>query len=147
MTRVRIVEVGPRDGLQNIAITVPTGVKVELIRRLARSNLRIIEATSFVSPQAVPQLADGAHVLDQIQDLRTSEPGSDNFRFPVLVPNVQGLISAHQAGVKEVAVFVSATEGFSQANTRCSVAESLVRVQKVAKMAKDMGIALRGWVF
>ncbi|EON63138.1 hypothetical protein W97_02365 [Coniosporium apollinis CBS 100218] len=142
MGDVRIVEVGPRDGLQNISQVVPTEVKVELIERLARCGLSIIEATSFVSPKWVPQLADARQVLQRIRPLM-QQPER---RFPVLVPNVQGLDLAHQNGVSEVAVFISATEGFSRRNINCSVDESLERVRMVAKKASTLGIQMRGYV-
>lgn len=140
MSEVRVVEVGPRDGLQNISQVVPTSIKVELIRRLARTGLLTIEATSFVSPKWIPQLADGSEVLKGIRSL-TSTP---NIQFPVLVPNVKGLERAHECGAKEIAVFVSATEAFSKKNINCTVAESLVRVRDVTKRANELGIKVRG---
>jgi hydroxymethylglutaryl-CoA lyase len=139
MPDVKIVEVGPRDGLQNISQPVSTQVKVELIERLAGSGLSIIEATSFVSPRWVPQLADAKQVLEGIRPLIQSEKV-----FPVLVPNVQGLELAYQNGVREVAVFVSATEGFSKRNINCSVDESLERVKKVTEKARNLGMRVRG---
>ncbi|KAH6717398.1 3-hydroxy-3-methylglutaryl-coenzyme A lyase/3-methylglutaconyl-coenzyme A hydratase [Leptodontidium sp. MPI-SDFR-AT-0119] len=142
MSEVRVVEVGPRDGLQNISQVVPTSIKVELIRRLARTGLLTIEATSFVSPKWIPQLADGSEVLKGIRSL-TSTP---NIQFPVLVPNVKGLERAHECGAKEIAVFVSATEAFSKKNINCTVAESLVRVRDVTKRANELGIKVRGYV-
>jgi hydroxymethylglutaryl-CoA lyase len=142
MAKVRIVEVGPRDGLQNITAIVPTEIKIELIERLAKTGLSIIEATSFVSPKWIPQLADGEKVLRGISTLIHSEP--QTIQFPVLVPNVKGLEKAHQSGAKEVAVFVSATESFSQRNINCTVEESLLRVQLVADKAKVLGMKLRG---
>lgn len=141
MARVKIVEVGPRDGLQNISQVVPTQIKIELIRKLAQTGLRNIEATSFVSPKWIPQLADGAQVLKSIQSLVTSHPG---IQFPVLVPNVKGLEKSIQYGAKEVAVFVSATEGFSKKNINCSVAESLDRARQVTDHAQQLGIRVRG---
>lgn len=137
---VRIVEVGPRDGLQNIKTVIPTSIKIELIKRLASCGNSIIEATSFVSPKWVPQLADGAQVLNGIQNLM--KDGKIN--FPVLVPNTKGLESAIKSGVKETAVFISASEGFSQKNINCSVAESLRRVQKVVTAANQAGVRVRG---
>ncbi|KAG4435293.1 hypothetical protein IFR05_009219 [Cadophora sp. M221] len=143
MSGVRVVEVGPRDGLQNISQVVPTSIKIELIRRLARTGLSTIEATSFVSPKWIPQLADGSDVLKSIRNLVTS---SSNIHFPVLVPNVKGLERAHECGAKEIAVFVSATESFSKRNINCTVAESLVRVRAVTRRANELGIKVRGYV-
>lgn len=140
MSGVRIVEVGPRDGLQNISKLVSTETKIELIQRLAKSGLSIIEATSFVSPKWIPQLADGEQVLRGIRPLIEYRDKA----FPVLVPNIKGLEFAHRSGAKEVAVFVSATEGFSKKNINCSVDESLIRVQKVAERARTLGIRIRG---
>jgi hydroxymethylglutaryl-CoA lyase len=142
MATVRIVEVGPRDGLQNIAGILPTSTKVKLIQRLAQSGLSIIEATSFVSPKWIPQLADGPQVLQRIKPL--IESNAQAIQFPVLVPNIKGLDLAHQNGAREIAVFVSATEGFSKKNINCSVDESLVRVQKVAERARVLGLKMRG---
>lgn len=140
--RVRIVEVGPRDGLQNIATTVPTSVKVELIQRLVRTGLPAVEVTSFVSPRWIPQLADNKEVLRGIGPLL-----KDAFvSLSVLVPNVKGLNGALQCEVREVAVFISASEGFSRKNTNCSVSEALSRAREVATRAKTHGIAVRGSV-
>ena len=139
---VRIVEVGPRDGLQNIDQIVPTSVKIDLIRRLASTGLQVIEATSFVSPKWIPQLADGAEVMRAIQPLVTSTP--TKIRYSVLVPNVKGLEAARRAGAKEVGVFVSATEGFSQKNQNCSIAQALTRAREVAERAIPQGIQVRG---
>jgi hydroxymethylglutaryl-CoA lyase len=143
MAEVKIVEVGPRDGLQNISQIVPTRTKIELICKLARTGLPVIEATSFVSPKWIPQLADGAGVLQSIQSVMTSRP---KIQFPVLVPNVKGLEKANHNGAREVAVFVSATEGFSNKNINCSIAESLVRVRHITKRAQELGIRVRGYV-
>ncbi|TVY17580.1 Mitochondrial hydroxymethylglutaryl-CoA lyase [Lachnellula arida] len=140
---VKIVEVGPRDGLQNIKNIVPTNTKLELIRRLAKTGLSVIESTSFVSPKWVPQLADGPQVLTGLQAIIST---SDTIQFPVLVPNEKGLELACRNGAKEIAVFVSASEGFSRKNINCSVEESLVRVQAVATKAKALGVKIRGYV-
>lgn len=142
---VRIIEVGPRDGLQNIAKAIPTAIKVELIERLRTTGLRSIEATSAVSPKAIPQLADNQTLLSNssVQKL-ISEPST---RVPVLVPNVRGLELAIKHGVKEVAVFVSATEGFSKANTNCTVEEGLRRASEVAALAIKSGLQVRGCAF
>ncbi len=142
MPDVKIVEVGPRDGLQNIQQVIPTELKVQLIQRLATTGLSTIEATSFVSPKWIPQLADGRAVLQKIKPLMQNS----TMKYPVLVPNVTGLDAAIDAGAKEVAVFVSATEGFSRKNTNCTIAESLDRVRAVANRAKSIGIPVRGYV-
>ncbi|KAJ5167775.1 aldolase [Penicillium canariense] len=143
---VRIVEVGPRDGLQNICDQVPTSTKVELIRRLRETGLRTIELTSVVSPRAIPQLADCREVMDHalVKTLLQNETGG--LRFPVLVPNVKGLDIAMKCGVKEIAVFISATEGFSKANINCSVEDGIARASDVAGLATKAGVAVRGYV-
>jgi hydroxymethylglutaryl-CoA lyase len=137
---VRIVEVGPRDGLQNIDKILPTGLKIELIKRLASTGLQVIEATSFVSPKWIPQLADGAEVMKAIKPLINS----NTTRYSVLVPNAKGFEAARRAGAKEVGVFVSTTEGFSQKNQNCSVAQALTRAREVAERAIPLGIQVRG---
>src|ERR1700751_5113322 len=120
MTRVRIVEVGPRDGLQNERQIVPTATKLELIRRLADAGLRDIEATAFVSPKWVPQMADHAEVMRGLER-------RDGVSYPVLVPNLRGFEMAVAAGATEVAVFAAASETFSQRNINCSIDESFAR--------------------
>jgi hydroxymethylglutaryl-CoA lyase len=144
MANVRIVEVGPRDGLQNVKSKIPTTTKLSLIHKLRAAGLQNIEITSVVSPQAVPQLADCKDVLadPQIQGLMTDS----TLRTPVLIPNLKGLDIAMRHNVKEVAVFVSAAEGFSQANIRCSVQEGLNRARQVAEKARSNGIAVRGYI-
>jgi hydroxymethylglutaryl-CoA lyase len=137
--RVKMVEVGPRDGLQNEATPVPTEVKLELIERLARAGLTVIEATSFVSPRWVPQLADHAAVLAGI----VKRPGVS---YPVLVPNRQGLEGAIAAGAGEVAVFAAASEAFSLRNINCSIAESLGRYRELVAQALRSGVRVRGYV-
>lgn len=137
--RVRIVEVGPRDGLQNEAQTVDTGVKLELIRRLAAAGLRDIEATSFVSPKWVPQMADHAEVMAGLPDL----PGVS---YPVLTPNMKGFDAAVAAGAREVAVFGAASESFSQRNVNCSIAESIERFTPIFAAAQALGVRVRGYV-
>ncbi|MDK9723702.1 MAG: hydroxymethylglutaryl-CoA lyase [Sterolibacteriaceae bacterium MAG5] len=136
---VRIVDVGPRDGLQNEKQQVPADTKVELIRRLGEAGLKSIEATAFVSPKWVPQMADNAEVMAKIARL----PGVS---YPVLVPNEKGLEAAIAAGAKEVAVFGAASEAFSQKNINCSIAESLARFRPVVEAAKKADIAVRGYV-
>ena len=122
------MEVGPRDGLQNEATPVPTGVKVELIHRLQDAGLGVIEATAFVSPKWVPQMADNAQVMAAIR----RKPGVS---YPVLVPNRKGLDAALAAKAEEVVVFGAATESFSRRNTNCTIAEGLARFAEVAKEA------------
>ncbi|CAL9755481.1 unnamed protein product [Musa acuminata subsp. burmannicoides] len=136
---VKIVEVGPRDGLQNEKLTIPTTVKVELIHKLVSSGLSVIEATSFVSPKWVPQLADAKDVMQAI-------PLLDGVKFPVLTPNLKGFEAAIAAGAKEVAVFASASESFSKSNINCSIEESLNRYREVVSAAKELAIPVRGYV-
>ncbi|WP_341364437.1 hydroxymethylglutaryl-CoA lyase [Thalassospira sp. SN3W] len=137
--RVKIVEVGPRDGLQNEKGMVATDIKVELIHRLCNAGLSVIEATAFVSPKWVPQMADASDVMGRI--LR--KPG---VTYPVLAPNLKGLEAAIEAGATEVAVFGAASESFSQKNINCSIAESLDRFRPVVAAARDANIAVRGYV-
>lgn len=139
---VRIVEVGPRDGLQNIRDAIPTATKLELIRRLEKSGLNTIELTSVVSPKAIPQLADCREVLGTpvVKQLLNDS----RLRLPILVPNFKGLEIAIQHGVKEVAVFISATEGFSKANINCTVDQGIERARQVASLALKSDIAVRG---
>ncbi|WP_207484256.1 hydroxymethylglutaryl-CoA lyase [Arenibaculum pallidiluteum] len=137
--RVRIVEMGPRDGLQNEKAVVPTDVKVALVERLADSGLPAVEAGAFVSPRWVPQMADTAEVLARIR----RRPGT---MYPVLVPNEKGLEAALAAGVEEVAVFGAASESFSRKNINCSIAESLDRFRPVAARAREAGLRVRGYV-
>jgi hydroxymethylglutaryl-CoA lyase len=136
------MEVGPRDGLQNIKNTVPTPVKIELIQRLAAAGLRNIEATSFVSPKWVPQLSDGAEVFKSVSSL-TEQRG---MRLPVLTPNVKGVQNAIKNGAREVVVFASATEAFSKKNQNCSVDEALRQAEDVAREAQRNNVAVRGVV-
>ena len=138
-TSIRIVEVGPRDGLQNEPGEVATAVKVELIERLADAGLPAVEATAFVSPKWVPQMADHTEVLERIR----RKPGVD---YPVLAPNLKGLEAARAAGATEVAIFGAASEAFSQRNINCSIAESLERFRPVAQAAHEHGIKVRGYV-
>jgi hydroxymethylglutaryl-CoA lyase len=137
--KVKIVEVGPRDGLQNEKTQIDTSIKVGLIDRLTQAGLPVIEATSFVSPKWVPQLADGAEVMARIR--RKPETS-----YPVLVPNLKGFDAAVAAGAQEVAVFAAASESFSQKNTNCSIAASLERFAPVVKAALASGVKVRGYV-
>lgn len=142
MADVRIVEVGARDGLQNISQQVPTDVKLELIRRLHGTGLKTIEVTSIVSPKAVPQLKDARQVLSDafVRGLHSDS----SLRLPVLVPNKKGIDIANQLRVREVAVFVSASEGFSRANINCTVDEGLARARVVCDAAKSFNCVVRG---
>ena len=137
--RVRIVEVGPRDGLQNEKGEVPTSVKLELIARLAEAGLAVVEATAFVSPKWIPQMADHTEVLERIR----RRPGVS---YPVLTPNLKGFEAAKAAGATEVAVFGAASEAFSKKNINCSIAESLERFKPVVDAAKQSGIKVRGYI-
>jgi hydroxymethylglutaryl-CoA lyase len=135
--RVKLVDVGPRDGLQNEKQAVPAAVKVELVHRLQAAGLTEIEVTSFVSPKWVPQMADNADVMAGIQ----RKPG---VRYAVLTPNLQGLEAALASRPDEIVVFGAASEAFSQKNINCSIAESIARFRPVVKAARDAGIAVRG---
>jgi hydroxymethylglutaryl-CoA lyase len=137
--KVRIVEVGPRDGLQNEPTPVSTEVKVALIEQLADAGLAVVEATSFVSPKWVPQMADAAEVMARIR----RRPGVS---YPVLVPNMKGLEGAFAAGAGEVAVFAAASEAFSQRNINCSIDESLDRFAPVCAAALAAGLRVRGYI-
>ena len=137
--RVRMVEVGPRDGLQNEAASVPTEVKVGLIDRLTEAGFPAIEATSFVSPKWVPQMSDAAAVMGAIK----RRPG---VRYPVLTPNLKGFEAALAAGCDEVALFVAASETFSRKNINCSIGESLERARPVAAAAAARGVRVRGYI-
>jgi hydroxymethylglutaryl-CoA lyase len=137
--KVKIVEVGPRDGLQNEKQLVPTEVKIELINRLAEAGLRAIEATSFVSPKWVPQMGDNAAVMQGI----ARHPAAV---YPVLTPNLQGFDTAIQAGASEVAIFGAASESFSRKNINCSIAESLKRFEPILSSASALEIPVRGYV-
>ena len=138
-SKVRILDVGPRDGLQNEKGVIAADVKVGLIDRLTDAGLPAIEAASFVSPKWVPQMADGAEVMARIR----RKPG---VAYPVLVPNMKGFESALAAKVEEVAVFASASESFSQKNINTSIAESLTRFEPVVAAAREHGIRVRGYV-
>jgi isopropylmalate/homocitrate/citramalate synthase len=136
---VTIVEVAPRDGLQNESRLVPTPSKVAFIEALAEAGCPVVEATSFVNPKAVPQLADADEVMRTIK----RKPG---VRYPVLVPNERGLDRALEVGVDAIALFAAATEAFSHANVRCSIEQSFARFQPVAQRAQENGLWMRGYV-
>jgi len=138
-SKVRIVEVGARDGLQNEKAIVPTPVKIELIDRLSDTGLQTIEATSFVSPKWVPQLADAVEVYSAIR----RKPG---VRYPVLVPNLQGYARARSVGATEIAVFTAASEAFNRKNINASIDESIERFVPVMERAQADGVAVRGYV-
>jgi hydroxymethylglutaryl-CoA lyase len=139
MTTIRIVEVGPRDGLQNEPREVPTAVKIELIERLADAGLPAVEATAFVSPKWIPQMADHTEVLERIR----RKPG---VAYPVLAPNLKGFEAARAAGAEEVAVFGAASEAFSKKNINCSIEESLERFRPIVAEARKYDIKVRGYV-
>jgi hydroxymethylglutaryl-CoA lyase len=139
MDQVRIVEVGPRDGLQNEKQTIATVTKLELIHRLAAAGLRDIEASSFVSPKWVPQMADHAEIMAGLR----RRPGVS---YSVLTPNLKGFEAAVAAGATEVAVFAAASEAFSQKNINCSIAESIDRFVPVFEAARQHGVKVRGYV-
>lgn len=137
--RVTIVEVGPRDGLQNEPTQVPTATKVELVDRLAATGLRFVEATSFVSPKAVPQLADAADVMARI-DRR------DGVTYPVLVPNERGYEGAVATGATSISVFTAASESFTRRNVNASIEESIERFRPIVDRAASDGVHVRGYV-
>jgi len=137
--RVRMVEVGPRDGLQNEAQSVPAATKIALIEKLADAGLRTIEAGSFVSPKWIPQMADTAEVLAGLH----RAPGVS---YPVLVPNMKGFEGALASHCDEIAVFAAASESFSRRNTNCSIAESYQRIAPIATAAREHDIRVRGYI-
>lgn len=139
LSKVKIYEVGPRDGLQNETQVVDTAVKVELIDRLSGAGLSYIEATSFVSPKWVPQMGDATDVMTAINR-------KDGVVYPVLVPNEKGMENAMAAGVQEIAIFTAASESFTQKNINCTIAESLERFTPVMAIAKERNIKVRGYV-
>ena len=144
-SQIRIVEVGPRDGLQNEKTILSSAVKLELIRRLASTGLTTIEATAFVSPKWVPQMASASEILDSIhrdpQRFKTTIVD-----YPVLTPNLQGYLAARQSGAREVAIFGAASQSFSQKNINCSIEESMDRFKQVCKQAQKDRIKVRGYV-
>ena len=137
--QVKIVEVGPRDGLQNEPYTVPTSLKLELIHRLADTGLQVIESTSFVSDRAIPQLADAEEVIGGLHRKK-------GVHYPALVPNERGYDRARAVGIDEIAVFTAASEAFNQRNINCSIEESLRRFAPVVRRAREDGVRVRGYV-
>jgi len=137
--KVKMVEVSPRDGLQNESKPIPTKIKIEFINRLSDTGLPVIEATSFVSSEWVPQLADSSEVFSGIKK-------SAGIIYPVLIPNVKGLERALAVGVKDIAVFTTPSEAFSQKNTNCSVQESLERISDILQLAKANQIPVRAYI-
>ncbi len=138
-TTVKIVEVGPRDGLQNETNIIPTDIKIEFINQLSNTGLSVIEVTSFVSPKWIPQLADHQEVFEKITK-------KTQINYPVLVPNIKGFNTAVASGVKEIAVFTTPSEQFCQHNMNCSVAESLQKIAEVTQAAKKQHIRVRGYI-
>ncbi|XP_047145221.1 hydroxymethylglutaryl-CoA lyase, mitochondrial isoform X2 [Hydra vulgaris] len=136
---VKVVEVGPRDGLQNEKEIIDTDVKIQLIDKLSETGLSVIEVTSFVSPKWVPQMSDHSAVMTGIKR-------KSGVSYPALVPNMQGFYSAVKAGVKEIAIFASASEAFSKKNINCTIEESLKRFEPVCNAAIEKDIKVRGYV-
>jgi hydroxymethylglutaryl-CoA lyase len=136
---VRIVEVGPRDGLQNEKVLIPTEQKIQFIQMLAAAGLPVVEATSFVSPRAIPQLGDAGAVMAGLTRLPATG-------YPVLVPNIKGMERAIGAGVRSIAVFTAASESFTRHNINATIAESLANFQPVVRLAQQEGIPVRGYI-
>jgi isopropylmalate/homocitrate/citramalate synthase len=136
---VRVVEVGPRDGLQNENAHIPTEQKVQFITMLAEAGLPVVEATSFVSPRAIPQLSDASEVMARLKRIPTTE-------FPVLVPNLKGMERALAAGVRSIAVFTAASESFTRHNINASIAESLENFRPVVALAQQEHVTVRGYI-
>ncbi|GHO42655.1 hydroxymethylglutaryl-CoA lyase [Ktedonospora formicarum] len=137
--RVRVVEVGPRDGLQNEKVQIPASAKIRFIDLLSDAGLPVVEATSFVSPRAIPQLSDADEVMTQIAR-------HEGVTYPVLVPNLKGMERALAAGVRSIAVFTAASEAFTQHNINASIAQSLDNFRPVCDLARREGIAVRGYI-
>jgi len=135
----KLVEVSPRDGLQNETKPISTSIKIDFINRLSETGLSVIEATSFVSPKWIPQLADGCEVLQGISK-------KAGVSYPVLVPNVQGFENALAAGAKAIAVFTTPSEQFSQKNMHCSVSESIQHIRDIIHLAKQQHLPVRGYL-
>src|SRR5262249_35357350 len=137
---VKVVEVGPRDGLQNESKIIPTPVKCEFIDLLSQAGLSVIECTSFVSPKWIPQLSDNLFIAQHVLQKHSK------IHYPVLIPNLKGLENALTAKVKDIAVFTAASETFNQKNTNCSLAESLNRCAEVIESAKIHHLTIRGYI-
>ncbi len=137
--RVRVVEVGPRDGLQNENALIPTEQKIQFIAMLAEAGLPVVEATSFVSPRAIPQLSDASEVMAGLTRLPTTS-------YPVLVPNLKGMERALAAGVRAIAVFTAASESFTRHNINATIAQSLDNFRPVVALAQQEGIPVRGYI-
>lgn len=140
--RVTLVEVGPRDGLQNEKTPISTAIKIELCKQLIEAGIHRLEAAAFVSPKWVPQMADGADVLAGLQAL--PELQDRTISYSALVPNLKGMEAAIEAGVQEAVVFTAASEAFTQKNINCTIAESIERFKPVAELARAHNIHLRG---
>src|SRR5215831_7749991 len=136
---VRVVEVGPRDGLQNEKALIPTEQKIQFIAMLAEAGLPVVEATSFVSPRAIPQLNDADVVMARLTRLPTTS-------YPVLVPNLKGMQRALAAGVRAIAVFTAASESFTRHNINATIAESLANFRPVLALARQEGVTVRGYI-
>lgn len=136
---VRVVEVGPRDGLQNEKALIPTGQKIQFIHMLADAGLPVVEATSFVSPRAIPQLSDASAVMAGLTRLPTTS-------YPVLVPNLKGMERALAAGVRAIAVFTAASESFTRHNINATIVESLANFRPVVALAQQEGVTVRGYI-
>src|SRR5712691_9151411 len=136
---VRIVEVGPRDGLQNEKALIPTAQKIQFIQMLADAGLPVVEATSFVSPRAIPQLSDASEVMANLSRRSSTS-------YPVLVPNLRGMERALTAGVRAIAVFTAASESFTRHNINATIAESLANFRPVVAMAQREGVPVRGYI-
>src|SRR5438874_7629822 len=136
---VRVVEVGPRDGLQNEKVLIPTEQKIQFINMLAEAGLPVVEATSFVSPRAIPQLSDASAVMAGLTRLPMTE-------YPVLVPNLKGMERALAAGVRAIAVFTAASESFTLHNINATIAQSLANFRPVVALAQQEGIPVRGYI-
>ncbi|MBS0351959.1 MAG: hydroxymethylglutaryl-CoA lyase, partial [Proteobacteria bacterium] len=136
---VNLIEVSPRDGLQNEQTNIATIVKLDFIQKLAESGLKVIESTSFVSPKWVPQMSDHSEVVRNMSRM----PG---VRYPALIPNAHGMELAIAAGVQEISVFTATTETFSKKNANCSLDESIVRISQVMDLAQQHNIPVRGYI-
>src|SRR5439155_3701142 len=136
---VRIVEVGPRDGLQNEQVLIPTEQKIRFVQMLAEASLPVVEATSFVSPRAIPQLSDATSVIMGIERLPMTE-------YSVLVPNLKGMERALEAGVRSIAVFTAASESFAQHNINATIEQSLANFQPVIELARQHTLPVRGYI-